>query len=432
MKRLLNRVVRKIAYQKFYTKKNIDYANKFQYLPSQEIEKIQLEKLKRIVKIAIDTVPFYMQFRNEINIEEFTLKDLNLFPVIDKNIMRENLEDFVSTKYKGILSNTSGSTGVPFKFYLPFEGAALENINVHRAWNMGEDFCYEFGDPILVLRSYVPKEGESITKIDKKRNHWYMSPFHINKESLQIYIPFIESSRAKLIRGYASSIYIFTLLLKDNNIKIPQIKAIYTSSEALLPKYREVIEEYWGMKVLDYYGQNENVVSVQQCWAGNYHNNDDYGIVEIDECKNIIGTSLNNYVMPFIRYNTLDKAIIKNGEPEVCECGRTLSKPFQGVDGRSDDILIKSDGTHIPTANFSTAMKGFKELKQFQIIQNEDLSIELNLVVNDVSKNYLDKIEYEVIKRLGDVEVTINKLEEIQRDIKTGKLKVTIQNNKII
>ena len=52
--------------------------------------------------------------------------------------------------------------------------------------------------------------------------------------------------------------------------------------------------------------------------------------------------------------------------------------------------------------------------------------------MNDVSKNYLDKIEYEVIKRLGDVEVTINKLEEIQRDIKTGKLKVTIQNNKII
>ena len=137
--------------------------------------------------------------------------------------------------------------------------------------------------------------------------------------------------------------------------------------------------------------------------------------------------------MPFIRYNTNDKAIPYEGKIEKCICGRNFSIPFKGIEGRSEDILIKIDGTWIPTANFSTAMKAYTELNQFQVIQVEDRSLQLNLVINpEISKDYIDKIKLEFIQRLGELSIEVNITEQIHRDPKTGKVKVAIQEGKIL
>ena len=243
---------------------------------------------------------------------------------------------------------------------------------------------------------------------------------------MALYLSVIEKSKAKIIRGYASSIYIFTLLLKQKNIKIPQIKTIITSSETLLPAYRSVIEEYWGLPVLDWYGQNERTVTVQQCWAGNYHNNDDYGIVELNDKNEIIATSLNNYVMPFIRYNTGDKAIPLDGKVPICPCGRHLSIPFKGIEGRSDDILIKDDKTSIPSINIYTIMHQLDFIKQFQIIQSKNTDVLINVIGElDDSKKLL--LSNSIRDRLGSVVIKINVVDEIKRDLSTGKIKTIIR-----
>lgn len=75
--------------------------------------------------------------------------------------------------------------------------------------------------------------------------------------------------------------------------------------------------------------------------------------------------------MPFIRYNTNDKAIPLDKPIETCPCGRYLSIPFKGIEGRSDDILIKDDGTMIPSINIYTLMHELDFVKQFQIIQQK-------------------------------------------------------------
>ena len=356
-----------------FIKRNFSEYDKFQWKSAEEIERIRTKKLKDIVKKAVDFVPFYKNLDLKIDFENFSLDELKKFPVINKQVIKENFKDFYSIKFNGKASHTSGSTGTP-----------------------------------------------------------YLSPFHINESNLALYLSVIEKSRAKIIRGYASSIYIFTLLLKQKNIKIPQIKTIVTSSETLLPAYRSVIEEYWELPVLDWYGQNERTVTVQQCWVGNYHNNDDYGIIELSDKNEIIATSLNNYVMPFIRYNTGDKAIPLDGKAPICPCGRHLSIPFKGIEGRSDDILIKDDGTAIPTANFSTAMKNFSDLRQFQIIQDKDRSITLKVVLDNDSSQYVNLIASEVYRRLGNIKLNIEKVPQIKRDIKTGKIKVTIQKGELV
>ena len=359
-----------------FIKRNFSEYDKFQWKSAEEIERIRTKKLKDIVKKAVDFVPFYKNLDLKIDFENFSLDELKKFPVINKQVIKENFKDFCSIEFNGKASHTSGSTGTPFEFIVPFESDAIEKITSNRAWSMGKDYTYKSGDQIIVLRTYSPKEGEPLYKISG--DYWYLSPFHINESNLALYLFVIEKSKAKIIR------------------------------------------------------ENERTVTVQQCWAGNYHNNDDYGIVELSDKNEIIATSLNNYVMPFIRYNTGDKAIPLDGKAPICPCRRHLSIPFKGIEGRSDDILIKDDGTAIPTANFSTAMKNFSDLRQFQIIQDKDRSVTLKVVLDNDSSQYVNLIASEVYRRLGNIKLNIEKVPQIGRDVKTGKIKVTIQKGELV
>tara|TARA_B100000809_G_C15138468_1_gene531791 strand:+ start:2589 stop:3881 length:1293 start_codon:yes stop_codon:yes gene_type:complete len=418
--------VKRELLKKYFFKKNKNNYFEFQFLSKEEKEKHTLGKLKNIIKVAVDTVPYYKNVK--IDFDNFSLEELKKFPIIDKNIIRSEMDSFISSKKnaQSILSHTSGSSGKPFNFYVTQESEALEDLTAYRAWSMGREYSYIPNDPVLVLRTYVPKDGDPLYKVDKRRNYWYLSPFDINNKNLELYLEVIKKSEAKIIRGYGSSIYLFTLLLKENKVKVPQLKTIVTSSETLIPYQRRIIEDYWGIPVLDWYGQNERAITVQQCWAGNYHNNDDYGLVELNEKNQIIATSLNNDIMPFIRYNTEDVAIPMDENIDECKCGRTLSIPFKAVLGRSDDILVKSDGTKIPTANFSTAMKNYEKLKQFKIIQKIDNTLDLYLVLEkNVNDLYIEKIRGEVIQRLGNLEINVELVNEIERDRRTGKIKVT-------
>lgn len=423
--------IRSRAFYTLYFKKYQQEYNSFQWQTREEQKRTQLMKLKKIVSRAIKFVPFYKKLNIEINFEDFTFEELKKFPVVDKNVMRENIKDFIALEGSGFLSHTSGSTGKPFGFKLPYESNLIEDIVAFRAWGMGKKYSYRPGEPVLVLRSYSPQNGQPLTKIDRLRNYWYLSAFHINEKNLDLYIGFIKQSGSRVLRSYPSSMYLFTLLLREKNIKLPQVSTLVTSSETLLPIYRETIETYWGLPVLDWYGQNERTVTVQQCWAGNYHNNDDYGLLELDGSNNIIATSLINTIMPFIRYKTNDKAIPLSEEVNQCPCQRSLTVPFQGVEGRVDDILITDDGTMIPTANFSTAMKKFHVLKQFQIIQDEDRTVTLKLVMDKKSRHEAKNIAAEVFQRLGNVKINVDFVDEIERDVDTGKIKVIVQRGRL-
>lgn len=420
--RLRRHLMTKLYFAKYYK-----LFMQSQFYSADELHHIQIQKFKKIAKEAIDYVPFYKSLAKEINFTHFTLDELKKFPIVNKDLMRSRVNDFISGRVnteKAYWSHTSGSSGKPFHFVLPLDTSdAFEDIVAARAWSMGEHYSYRPNDPIISLRSYAPKTNEPLYR--KRNNIWYLSAFDLNKKNLEDYISIISQSKAKLIRGYASSIYIFTLLLEENNVKIDQIQSLVTSSENMLPHFREKIESYWGIKVLDWYGQNERTITVQQCSHGNYHNNDEYGLIELDERNQIIATSLNNNTMPFIRYATGDIAIpLLDGVLKNCPCGRGLSIPFRGIDGRSDDILIKNDGTRVPTANIYTAMQTIEELSQFCITQEKDKSLTITLVGNkELDNEIFNRVRTALTPRVGNLDMNFNVTKEITRNKKTGKIK---------
>jgi phenylacetate-CoA ligase len=408
---------------KSFSRSQFRNAIEIPYKNKETIDKIKLDRLNYILNYAINNIPYYKNIRIDNN--NFTLNELNKFPIINKKIIRDNFELFLPKSNKiisrSISSHTSGSSGLPFHFYVPKNSYTIENIFMFRAWYLTG--VYKLGDPIINLRSYSPKSGEKYWSNDKENNFIYLSAFHINEKTINEYVDIINKSGSKILRGYPSSIYIFSIEMQKANLKLLNIKAVITSSETLLSIYKDKIQEIINVPIFDWYGLNERLVTVQQCKNGNYHNNDDYGIIEIGDKNHIIGTSLFNDVMPFIRYDTLDIAI-KNDLTNTCDCGINFSIPFQGIEGRSDDLLYKFDNTPIPTVNLYTALYEIEEIAQFKLVQLENKSLELFIVLSKKNEN-LNMVNIEKIfkNRLGPLPINIYTVDYIERNSKTGKIK---------
>ena len=133
----------------------------------------------------------------------------------------------------------------------------------------------------------------------------------------------------------------------------------------------------------------------------------------------MIATGLINHYMPLIRYVTEDTFILD---------GDTVKE----INGRSSDILVSANGSRLPGVNFySWIDKKMPEIKMFQIIQKSDKDIIFSYVQNDLFTN---DIESDIIKglrsRLGDMNFAIYKVQEIQRDPKTQKIRSIINQTK--
>ena len=145
----------------------------------------------------------------------------------------------------------------------------------------------------------------------------------------------------------------------------------------------------------------------------------EYGVNEFydneDGTYGLIATGFINYHMPFIRYKTEDTFVIEDGV-------------VKEVNGRSSDILVSKDGSRLPGVNFySWIDKKMPAVKMFQIIQKTDNDIIFNYVQSPTyAYDIKDDILSGLSSRLGDMNYTVNKVDQIERDSKSQKIKSII------
>jgi phenylacetate-CoA ligase len=411
---------------------------KSQWWDAKKLGEYQEEQLAALMEHSYANVPYYTRVMDERGLKPSdirTTKDLTKLPFLTKQLIRDNFDDLVAKGTKKeywIESHTSGSTGKPLTFLLDPDSYLRELAYTVRSWTFGS---YKLGDPIIVLRSYVPKPGQPLHYHDQRNNFHYLSAYHLTPEVMREYVQIINRSGATVLRGYPSSLYIFCRFLLEEGIKLPKIDTAITSSEMLLPHYRETIAAAIGNPVLDWYGCNERIVTVSQCPVNDgYHTNSEYGILEVvDDSGKIItegegalvGTTLNNRAMPLIRYRPDDVVTIQ--KPGICSCGRGLPLEITAISGRSDEIL--DFGTMmIPPINFYTMFHGIPNIAQFQMIQTakNDLTVKLVITPEFTSEN-LQAIEQGLKDRIGKkVNIDIQKVAEIPRDAKTGKVRAIV------
>jgi len=323
------------------------------------------------------------------------------------------------------LFKTSGSTGKRLEFYGEDSMYQKEAAYILHSFESHNAELYDKWS--IWIRRHSPKDESDLIVKDYELKRIYMSPFHLNDENIFDYVDIINQTKSTTIVTYPSTAYWLSCLLEKHNLKLPFIKSIHGASEQCLDVWGSKICDVFGFNLKMHYGQVEKVSFLYQSNQSNfYHESLTYSYTEYDHDKSIIGTSFMNKVMPMIRYKTNDIVTLLDNKIE-------LSSPItvEKINGRVDDMIISENGTRIPSVNFYTVMSKCEEVKMFQLHQKIDKTLTLKVVVSDkFNKNVMDKIKVEIRKRVGDLSLHFEIVDEINRDSNTGKLRCVITDLK--
>ena len=357
---------------------------KSQWKPYAELKAEQEKQLKNIIYYSYYNIPYYHRLFDSLGLKPEsvrTIEDLQKLPILTKSVIRENWEDFKPlnlNRMKYQEETTGGSTGTPFKYRITSHDRFLSGAILYRGWGYGG---YELGDKTIFLagtslgvgpKPYLVKRFHEIA-----RNLRKFSSFDMDDKGMRQFVNVMNTFRPKFLRGYASSIYFFARWLEENDLKVHQPLSVFTTSEKLYPQMREKISKVFGCDVYDGYGLNDGGVTAFECSEHRgMHIDTERSIAEVvDEQGNqldhgegrIVGTSLHNYAMPFLRYDTGD---IGNLLEEECPCGRGY-KLLKEICGRSGDILITPEGKAINSLFFATIFDEIMSVREYQIVQEK-------------------------------------------------------------
>jgi len=380
--------------------------------------------LKNILIYAVENVQYY---------KNFNFNDLSSFPILIKDIVRENFDDLKSkdlNNRKWWINTSGGSTGEPVKFIQDREYLLANRYTTYiqkrkLGYKFGDDFIKLWGDEREILKYSQSFKTKLLNKI---KNITFLNSFNMTQENMFKFIKEINKKQPKLIVGYAQAMYELAKFIEENNLKIKNIGAIITSAGTLYPFMREIIEINFNTKVYNRYGSRE--VGNIACEEPNIDGlviADDIFVEIVDEsgnkCKDgiegeIIVTSLTNYAMPLIRYKIGDRGILNTTKYNF--------PVLEKVSGRNVN-MFKANNKLIDGEYFTHLIYYIEWIQKFQFIQKDYNLIEIKIVKNfDERQEDLNNIEDGVIKVMGnDCKVKFNFVEEI-KPLKSGKYLYTI------
>ena len=416
----------------------------------EELKEWQLTHLRELLSYICEHVPYFKEYAKNNNIDKsFNSTDivelLSLFPVSDKELVRNNFDKWLADEllYENVYwGTTSGSTGIPFKYYYSQIASDYKTASKYRLYHR---YGINIDDKQMCFGASFNQSQTKFQKFKADFNNrfvnkrFFIDTTHLTKESIESEISRINKLPIKSIWGYPSAVFDVAKYALDNNIKIhnPHLKAIIYSGESHDEYLNQVVKDAFGEKIyiVDEFNSNEGFI------AGTYkdgllHLNDDTAIFEVLKPDGTISssgkgelliTSLFNKEFPFIRY--------KNGDVvDISESTGNIGVPFRilnSADGRSSSFIY--NGTikvphaicthYMPHSNYKT------QVKKFQIIQNEKNSVIVKIAYYD--ENNLDKKGIEEMYRslFDQIEVYFEYVDDIPRE-KSGKFRDVVQNVK--
>ena len=220
--------------------------NRSEFLPYQQILEIQNEKLRKLIRHAYDSVPYYHKLFDKLGLrpEDIQTKDdLSKLPILTKQIIRDNYDDMFSTAVdpkRFRKSSSGGSTGTPLRFCTDNHEWSMQRASTLRAW---ESYGLKLGDKVFSLGgdSIARKKNafslKNVYDLVIMRNYKYNSS-DVDQTGMAQHLENFKRIRPKAVRGYGSSLVIFARYLKEEGYKPSGIKVVLTTGEVLMPNYR--------------------------------------------------------------------------------------------------------------------------------------------------------------------------------------------------
>ena len=393
----------------------LDELRRTQWLPGEEVEQLQLKRLRRLVHHAEAHVGYYRELFQTAGITPESIRsldDLRRIPVLTKQVLRENLyfdllsDNHDKRKIQKIV--TSGSTGEPLAFFADRFQLDMRWANT---WRNVEWTGYRFPDPqVRLWHSTIglkPRQAlkERLDALLSRRK--FFSVFALDDQTLRRYVDYVRRRQPALLDGYAEAFNVIATLLASHPVDPLRVGAIISSAQTLPPETRALVERQFGCRVFDKYGAREFSGIAHECEAhGGYHVNAESYIVEVvrdgrpaadGEIGEVVVTDLNNRCVPLIRYHLGDLAVATSRR---CPCGRGLPL-IERVIGRVQGVILGTNGRYVPATYFAHFFKEYEyAVLRYQVVQEARDRIDLRIVKKS---RFTQATEAEIRRALAEV-----------------------------
>ncbi len=392
-------------------------------LPREELEALQLQRLKRTVERCYETTRFYREAMDELELKPHhiqTLADIKLLPFTKKEQLRDSYPFgmfAVPTDQVVRVHASSGTTGKP-----TVVGYTRRDI---ANWSQ------------LVARSL---SAAGLRPGDKLHNAYGYGLFtgglglHYGAETLGIMaIPMSGGQTQKqvmLLSDFSADALCCTPSYALNIAEEAETLGVDVSKLALKvgifgaepwsEEMRYELESRLDIDALDIYGLSEVMGPGvgMECLESKrgLHIWEDHFLIEcVDvntgeplpygEQGEIVFTSLTKEAFPVLRYRTRDISVL---EQAPCKCGRTHVR-MRRISGRSDDMLIIRGVNVFPTQVEAILMRTetlspFYQIEVFRegFMDSMVINVEASPPLYAKGQEYMDRVSAKVQKDLKD------------------------------
>ncbi len=431
------------------------YNKEMETMSRADMEALQLERLKYIVRYCYDHVKLYHDRFDENGISPDkikTLSDIQYIPPTTKDDMRDHYPFglfAVPRKEVVRIHASSGTTGKPTVVGYTKNDLSMWSENMARliaaAGVTEEDIaqiCFGYGlfTGALGLHYGLERLGAAVV------------PSSSGNSEKQIML-MKDFGTTTLIATPTYALYLGELAKELGYTREDfRLRIGLFGSEGCTTELRAKIEENLGLFATDNYGMSELMgpgVSGECHLRCGLHINEDHFLAEIvdpqtleakgeGETGELVVTTLTKECLPLLRYRTRDLTrIVKT----PCECGRTTAR-MDKVMGRSDDML-KIKGVNVFPSQIESVLMAFKEMSSHYMLyvrrKNFTDNLEVQVELSDASlvdrykalENLRSSIRAKLKTVLGiDAKVTLVQPKTIERFAGKAKRVVDLRNEK--
>jgi phenylacetate-CoA ligase len=406
------------------TQRHLRELEKTQWFSREELESWQFAKLKHLVQFAFDNVPYYHdRYRREgIHPKDIqSLQEFQSLPILTKEDINQHLDALVSTdlRSKAQLNQTGGSTGQPMRFFVEdsfwWWNTALEFRG--REWHgvhQGDKIAWVWG----AQRDMPSWRWPSRFKAYIMR-HRYLNAFSMTVDKMKAFAELLGRWQPTMLIAYPSALTVFAKYIQEHQITGIRPRLIETTAEKVTDSQRQLLEEVFQCKVVDYYSSRELGAIAYECEEGRRHVYEtrfletisNGGPVQSGQLGKIVVTSLNQFLMPLIRYENGDMGIC---EDTKCLCGRSLPI-LKEIVGRMNDFLVTTDGQFVHSQSVDYIIRVKPEVTRYQVYQPDRKHLEVRLVTKQiVDQVWLEAARSELKARFGaDMSITLRVVDDI-------------------
>lgn len=419
----------------------------------EEIERIQLERLRKTVERVYHNVPFYKERLDSVGLHPdkiTSLKDLQEIPFTTKEDIRQHYPYglFAEPMKKIVrIHASSGTTGKP-----TVVGYTKNDLNtwsdlVARIIAMGggseEDvaqvaFGYGLFTGAFGLHYGLEKIGATVVPVSSGNTEKQIMLMRDFGTTLLVSTPSYALYMAEVAQEMG--------IAKDEL----HLRVGFFGAEGSTEEMRNELEERWGIVATENYGLSEIIgpgVSGECTYKQGMHIAEDHFIPEIinpdtgktldwGEKGELVITTITKEGFPLLRYRTKDITALTN---ERCDCGRTMAR-MEKVQGRTDDMLIIK-GVNVFPSQIESVLIGMEHIgPHYQIIVRkqgyfDSLEVQVELVDGRMLERFseLEKLEGDIKHKLRtvlglDAKVRLVEPKSIERSLGKAKRVIDLRN----